>query len=87
MRNTDTRKDKGGSLDEFYKEIAVGAGAGIRFDLTFFLVRIDAAFKIYDPARQEGSRFILNEGFFNDPVHQAENNEFPLINFAIGYPF
>ena len=87
MRDTDTRKDKGGNLDEFYKEIAVGAGAGIRFDLTFFLVRIDAAFKIYDPARQEGSRFILNDGFFTDPVHQAENNEFPLINFAIGYPF
>ncbi len=87
MRDTDTRKNLGGSLEDFYKEIAVGAGAGLRFDLKFFLVRIDAAFKIYDPARLEGNRFILNEDFFNDPVHRAENNEFPLINFAIGYPF
>ncbi len=87
LRASDTRKNQGGGIDDFYKEIAVGAGAGIRFDFTFFLVRIDAAFKIYDPARQIGSRFILSDGFFNDPVHQAESNEFPLINFAIGYPF
>ncbi len=86
-RDTDTRKGLGGGLKDFYKEIAIGAGAGIRFDLTFFLVRIDAAFKIYDPARLEGNRFIFNDNFFNDPVSKAENNEFPLINFAIGYPF
>jgi len=87
MRDTDNRKELGGGLEGFYKEIAVGAGAGIRFDLTFFLVRIDAAFKIYDPARLEGNRFILNPGFFDDPVNKGESNEFPLINFAIGYPF
>ncbi len=87
IRDSDTRKALGGGLEDFYSEIAVGAGAGIRFDFTFFLFRLDAAFKIYDPARQMGNRFILSDGFFDDPVNAAQRNEFPLINFAIGYPF
>ena len=87
IRNSDNRKSLGGGLNDFYSEIAVGAGAGIRFDFTFFLFRLDAAFKIYDPARQKGNRFVLSNEFFNDPVNAAQGNEFPLINFAIGYPF
>ena len=87
IRNSDNRKALGGGLNDFYSEIAVGAGAGIRFDFTFFLFRLDAAFKLYDPARQKGNRFILSDGFFKGPVDAAQRNEFPLINFAIGYPF
>lgn len=87
IRNSDNRKALGGGLNDFYSEIAVGAGAGIRFDFTFFLFRLDAAFKLYDPARQKGNRFILSDEFFDDPVNSAQRNEFPLINFAIGYPF
>jgi len=87
IRETDTRKQQGGDLNEFYKEIALGAGAGIRFDFTYFLFRIDAAWKIYDPARIEGNRFIWSPGYNTDPVSRAQGNEAPLINFAIGYPF
>ena len=86
-RESDTRFDQGGDFDEFWKEIAVGTGFGIRFDFTYFVFRLDAAWKIHDPAREEGNRFFLSPGFDTDPAAAAQSNESPLLNLAIGYPF
>jgi outer membrane protein insertion porin family len=38
-------------LNRFYKEFAVGAGTGLRFDFNYFLIRLDWAYKIKDPQR------------------------------------
>ncbi|MDH8701827.1 outer membrane protein assembly factor BamA [Dysgonomonadaceae bacterium PH5-43] len=64
--------------DRFYKEIAVATGIGLRFDLSFLVVRLDAGTRVYDPARTEGDRFVLFRKKFlkNSALH-----------FAIGYPF
>ena len=64
--------------NHFYKEIAMATGIGLRFDLSFLIVRLDAGTRIYDPAKQEGNRFVLFKGKFfqNSALH-----------FAIGYPF
>jgi outer membrane protein assembly factor BamA len=67
-------------LDRFYKEIAVGTGLGIRFDLSFFVIRLDGAFKVVDPSIQQGERFVL---FKERPNY----NNSMLFNFGIGYPF
>ena len=32
------------------KEMALGTGFGIRYDLGFFVVRVDMGFKTYNPA-------------------------------------
>ncbi|MDN5199725.1 BamA/TamA family outer membrane protein [Fulvivirgaceae bacterium BMA10] len=71
-------------IDKFFKEIAVGSGAGLRFDFSFLILRFDAAIKIHDPARPEGSRFIFNKDF-NSDVFRNQN----LVNYniGIGYPF
>ncbi len=70
------------SLSNFYKEIAVGAGIGARFDFSFLLLRLDAGVKIYNPALPAGQRFItqLNKDRIQgvDPI---------ILNLAIGYPF
>lgn len=42
--------------DQFYKQIAVGSGAGIRIDWEYIIVRFDFAFRIHD----------LQEGWFNN---------------------
>lgn len=65
------------SADRFYKEIAIGAGMGIRLDFNFFIVRLDGAFPIRDPAMPPGDRWVsrwsrLNQWNFN---------------LGIGYPF
>jgi outer membrane protein assembly factor BamA len=65
-------------LDTFYKEIAVGVGCGLRFNLNFLILRLDAGTRVYDPARLEGDRFTLfkNNFFKNSAAY-----------IAIGYPF
>ncbi len=65
--------------DQFYKEIALGTGAGMRLDLTFFVLRLDLGMKLRDPGVQEGSGWIpfVRPYTFRDFV----------LNFAIGYPF
>ena len=42
-------------LNRFYKEFAVGAGTGLRMDFSYFLIRLDWAYKIRDPQRLEHS--------------------------------
>jgi hypothetical protein len=70
--------------DRFYKEIAVGTGAGLRMDFDFLVIRLDLAIKALDPARQEGERWILDNIRFNKPLGEKGQTVF---NFGIGYPF
>ncbi|MDR1437403.1 MAG: BamA/TamA family outer membrane protein [Candidatus Symbiothrix sp.] len=64
--------------NKFYRELAVGSGLGLRFDLSFLILRIDAGTKIFDPARKEGNRRVLfKEKFFKNSA----------VYVAIGYPF
>ena len=65
------------SLNNFYKELAMDAGIGFRIDFSYFLIRIDVAQKIKDPALDPGQRWVfINKGWFD-----------PVFNFGIGYPF
>lgn len=63
--------------NRFYKQIAVNTGLGVRYDLGFFAIRVDAGIRIFDPSEAEGERFVLPGlpwNIFN-------------LNFALGYPF
>lgn len=77
----DYDNQQGGKFDfnKFYKEIAIGAGFGLRFDLTFLILRIDAAKRVYDPGRAEGDRWT----FLSQKISGKNSG----IYFAIGYPF
>ncbi|MCF6180694.1 BamA/TamA family outer membrane protein [Lutibacter sp.] len=58
------------------KDIAVGSGFGIRYDLSFILLRLDLGFKTYEPYLNKGNRWFKNYNF-NHTVY----------NFGISYPF
>lgn len=63
--------------ERFYKEIAVGAGMGLRLDFNFFIIRLDGAFPIRNPARDESERWMrFLPGFIKWNF-----------NLGIGYPF
>lgn len=64
-------------FDKFYKQIAVDAGFGLRFDFSFFLIRLDVAAPLCDPAYDEGERWRISKLQWSDVVW----------NFGIGYPF
>jgi outer membrane protein assembly factor BamA len=64
--------------NKFYKELAVGAGLGLRFDLSFLILRLDAGTKVYNPARNENKSLVLfKENFWKNSA----------VYVAIGYPF
>ncbi len=71
-------------FDKFYKELAVGTGFGLRFDLTVLVLRFDFATKVYDPAGINGKTYLLGNFRFSDFFSQ--NNQSTL-NIGIGYPF
>jgi hypothetical protein len=64
-------------FSEFYKQIAVSYGLGLRVDLNFLLIRLDTGMKAYDPAEKD-SKFVLFKPNFTDKF---------AVHFAIGYPF
>lgn len=70
--------------DRFYKEIALGAGIGLRMDFDFLVIRLDLATKAVDPAQDEGSRWVLDNISFSRPFGAKGQTVF---NFGIGYPF
>lgn len=69
-------------LDNFYKEIAVGMGVGVRLDVSYLILRFDTAVKVYDPAQALGRRFVLD-----DIIARSRVEEPILYTLAIGYPF
>ena len=72
------------SFSDFYKEIAVGAGIGLRIDVTFFILRFDLAMPLRKPWLEENYRWVTNQINFGDPSWRRENL---ILNVAIGYPF
>jgi outer membrane protein assembly factor BamA len=71
-------------FDDFYRQIAVGTGLGLRLDVTYFVLRLDAAFPIRKPYNAEGNRWVFEELAFGQPAWRAENLVY---NLALGYPF
>lgn len=57
------------------QEIAVGSGFGIRYDLSFFVLRLDVGFKTYEPYLQ-GNKWLKNYNLSN-----------AVYNVGINYPF
>jgi len=64
-------------FNRFYKEIAIGAGMGLRLNFDFFIIRLDAAHPLREPAYPLEERWSFNR-------LALKNVNF---NFGIGYPF
>ena len=65
-------------IDEFYKEFAIGSGFGLRYDFSFFVLRLDAALRVHDPQFVEGKRWVIGKQTLRESA---------ILNFGIGYPF
>ena len=67
-------------LNEFrFDSLAADWGVGLRLNLDFILLRIDGGFRLHDPAREAGSRWLRpSEWFARDGF---------AIHFGVGYPF
>lgn len=69
---------------DFYKELAVDAGVGLRLDFSILVLRLDLGIPIRKPWYPEGQRWRFNDLRFGSPDWRNSNLFF---NLAIGYPF
>lgn len=70
------------------KDIAVGVGTGVRLDFSYFLIRLDWAYKLKDPARNYNDGWV---DFKRSGFREKRDNGTEVRNFAfqlgIGLPF
>lgn len=69
------------NISTFYNQIAVGTGFGIRWDFSFFLLRLDIATKVINPAKPKNEKWVLDKTTLSSGENPLE------FNIGIGYPF
>ncbi len=73
----DTGLEDAFKFNKFYKQLGVGSGFGVRINVAYVTLRVDFAYKMYDPNQPEGERWRISK---IQPLK-------PTLNFAFGYPF
>ena len=88
MRRDASDPDASLSLNNLGKSIAIDIGTGIRFDFSYFLIRLDVAYKVKDPARIDNAGWM---NFKNPSLSEKRANGTDVRNAAIqlgiGLPF
>ena len=77
LRKDENRPGGELTLRNFAKSIALNTGAGIRYDLTFLVIRLDLGIALHMPYDTGKS------GYYNIPKFKDGLG----LHFAIGYPF
>lgn len=77
MRKDPSRPNGELTLKNFPKQIALGTGTGLRYDLDFLVIRLDLGVGLHDPYDTGKS------GYYNIPKFKDSL----ALHFAIGYPF
>ena len=77
INNSDSAVGSNFQLNSFYKELAYGAGTGLRLDFNYFLIRLDWSYRIHDPQALEGS----DKWFYDLKLGSGQ------LQLGINYPF
>ncbi len=72
----------------FINDIALGGGFGIRFDFSYFIIRLDMGYKLRSPYEVNGSKWLFST-YRNRSLGDFFTTRADLVNYnlAIGYPF
>ena len=84
LRKDEVRRPGGEFVvDKFLNQLAIGTGAGLRLDFTYFILRADLAFPLRNPTFTHGNRWLIDDITFSKKWRQDNL----VLNIAIGYPF
>jgi len=95
LSNDDLQNNAKFSLKELHKQIAIGTGFGLRYDVQFFVFRFDVGVKVKDPQFTGSEQWVIgkllsggrdfkrNYAITNAP----DTYRFLQYNFGIGMPF
>ncbi|WP_245704542.1 translocation and assembly module lipoprotein TamL [Daejeonella rubra] len=95
-RRKRTVENPGGEFkfNQFLGQLAVGVGAGLRFDLNYFVFRLDAGIKVKDPQFTGSDQYVIKHLFNKKQfkldyaeTHRPDIYRFVQYNFGIGMPF
>ncbi len=70
--------------DNFYNQLAVGTGLGLRIDASFFVLRFDLGIPLRKPFLPQNDRWVFNNIDFGSSDWRRNNL---ILNIAIGYPY
>ncbi|MEO8405548.1 MAG: BamA/TamA family outer membrane protein [Chitinophagaceae bacterium] len=82
--NKDPLKPGGEFTGDFLNQLAVGTGVGLRFDISFLVLRFDVAFPLRKPYLPKGQQWVIDQINFGSGPWRRDNLVF---NLGIGYPF
>ena len=77
VHKDDYRNDTQLKFSKVFDQLAIGTGVGLRYDLDYFVLRLDCGFGLHLPYDTGKS------GFYNIPSFRDGQS----IHLAIGYPF
>lgn len=77
MKKDEARPGGELTMRNFAKSVALGTGVGLRYDLTFLVIRLDLGIALHAPYDTGKS------GYYNIPKFKDGLG----LHFAIGYPF
>jgi outer membrane protein assembly factor BamA len=84
QKYTDIYEEAGVFGSDFYKQLAIGTGIGLRLDFSVLVLRVDLATPVRKPFLPEDDRWVLRKINFRDANWRGENL---ILNIAVGYPF
>jgi outer membrane protein insertion porin family len=96
---SDPNRPGGQFTSDFFKQIAISGGVGLRIDATFLVIRLDVGIPILNPAMSPGARWIWNSrdlfdqelddayALIPDRKSEVPRPFMPRLHFAIGFPF
>lgn len=80
--------------NEFLSQIALGTGFGLRLDMDYFIIRLDAGLKLKDPQFPKGEQWVIKDFFSSRDfkqryyeTHRPDRYNFIQYNFSVGLPF
>jgi len=68
----------------WYKELAVATGFGLRYDANVLVIRADLGIPLRKPYLPDGQRWVFNQIDFGSGAWRRENL---ILNIALGLPF
>lgn len=81
-------------LNKLLEQTAIGTGIGLRFDMDYFILRLDAGLKVKDPQFVGKEQWVLKHLFdakaFKEEYyqhHRPDRYNFIQYNFGVGLPF
>ena len=84
LREETSRPGADFKVSSFIQQVAIGYGAGLRLNLGFFILRLDAGLRLHDPADASDSEETKGHWL---PFERPYGKQDWALHFGVGYPF